>query len=143
MRVYVAGPYVARDMLRELIPYFVDAGHEVTSTWLQGTRTISPGTLGASLMSTNEEVHEHASSDLEDIDASDALVHFNSSYIIAKDPSLDNHAHQLGSGGRHVETGYALARNKPVVVIGKPENVFQRGLCVCVPSLGQALARLG
>lgn len=30
------------------------------------------------------------------------------------------------SGGRHVETGFALALGKPVIVVGAPENVFHR-----------------
>ncbi len=33
---------------------------------------------------------------------------------------------ECGSGGRHVETGYALAKDKWVVVVGEAENIFHR-----------------
>ncbi len=29
-----------------------------------------------------------------------------------------------GSGGRHVEFGYALAKGKPIVLVGPQRNVF-------------------
>lgn len=139
MKLYLAGPYAGRDIVRDLVPVFVQAGHVVVSKWLHGTRLIGPGTLGTSPASTNEECMEHAGMDFQDIDLADVLLHFTGSFIQGMDPTLGQVTHLLGSGGRHVETGYALAHHKSVIVLGAPENIFQRGLCHTAPTLADAL----
>ena len=129
MKLYLAAPYAARDWVREVaVPQFTKAGHTYTSEWLLATRAITPATLGTSPATSDADVMYHAGKDLEEVLAADVLVHFTADYLVARtrlDPLRDN----LHSGGRHVETGYALAHHKSVIVLGQPENIFQRGLC--------------
>jgi len=115
VRVYLAGPYRSRDQLRRLAAELTDLGFYVTSRWLEETHEINPGTEGAAVALSDEAVAEHAETDLTDIEISEVLVLFTAAYVGAE-----------GGGGRHVETGYALARDKRVVIVGEPENVFHR-----------------
>lgn len=115
MRVYLAAPYGARDDVRTYAAALTRAGFTVTSSWLDETHDIAPGTVGAATALADDAVDAHAVADLADIADSDALVLFTANYV-AKE----------GGGGRHVETGVAIARGLPVVVIGAPENVFHR-----------------
>ena len=142
MKVYLAAPYAARDILKDHLAFWQDHGHEVTCGWVKGTRPLETASFGISAVSTDEEVTAHASMDLADIDDAQALVHYTAEYLQSLDPSLGSVTHNLHSGGRHVETGYALAKDKPVVVIGPLENIFQRGLCLHAWDLDGALAAL-
>ena len=129
MKLYLAAPYAARDYIRTVAaPKLAAAGHQMTSEWVLASRAITPGTLGTSPASSDAEVMYHAGKDLEEVKAADVLLHFTANYLVARtrlDPLRDN----LHSGGRHVETGYALAHHKSVIYLGDPENIFQRGLC--------------
>lgn len=142
MKIYLAAPYAARDILKEHLQFWQDAGHEVTCGWVKGTRPLGVASYGISAVSTDEEVTAHAEMDLADIDAADALVHYTAQYLRSLDPSLGDVTHNLHSGGRHVETGYAIAKDKPVVIIGPMENIFQRGLCMTAIDLDGALDAL-
>lgn len=142
MKIYLAAPYAARDILKDHLPFWQDHGHEVTCGWVKGTRPLGQDTFGISAASTHEEVEAHALMDLEDVDRADALVLYTAQYI-ASVAGLDPVAHNLNSGGRHVEVGYALAKDKPVVVIGPLENIFQRGLCLWADDLDSAVDALG
>lgn len=138
MKIYLAAPYAGRDTLKDHLSFWQDHGHEVTCGWVKGTRPLEASSFGVSEVSTDDEVRAHAEMDLADIDDADALVHYTGQYIAAIS-GLDPVAHNLHSGGRHVETGYALAKDKPVVVIGPMENIFQRGLCLTADDLDGAL----
>jgi len=61
------------------------------------------------------ESHDEAQMDLDDVRAADALV-----LIKPKD------THHETTGGHHVETGVALERGLPIVLLGDRENVFHR-----------------
>lgn len=115
MKVYLAGPYGSRDKLRRYASELKDAEIECMSSWLEETHEINAGTQGAAIALADEVVAAHAETDLIDINLSDVLVLFTSSYVGVE-----------GGGGRHVETGYAIARSMPVIVVGEPENVFHR-----------------
>lgn len=116
MRAYLAAPYAARDEVRQTYLYALDAARiECTSTWLHEAHKINDGTTGAATALSDAEAMGHAVQDLRDVSGSDALV-----LLTAK------HCGCEGGGGRHVEVGYALAREIPVVVVGEPENVFHR-----------------
>jgi hypothetical protein len=125
MRIYIAGAYAARDVLRGEKEFFEAKGHTVTSTWLQGTRAITPGTVGTSPESSLADVKQHAIDDLAQVAESDAVVLYTAEALVRLEPSLAEAL--LTSGGRHVEMGYALAMGIPVVVVGPQENIFQRG----------------
>lgn len=62
---------------------------------------------------TNDVWAHLAELDREDVLRADGLVLF-------AEPVRD------GGSGRHVEFGMALAMNKPVFVVGRYENLFQR-----------------
>lgn len=118
-RVYIAAPYAARDRMPFYVAKLERLGVTVTSSWLREDLEINADTLGAAPGLTDAEVSGHAQTDLEDINDSDVLILFTASFlnISAKDNT---------SGGRHVETGYALAIGLHVIVVGEPENVFHR-----------------
>lgn len=119
MRVYLAGPYAARDQLQTHVLDLLAAGLSCTSSWLAETHEINAGTIGAATALPGAQVSDHAKQDLLDIDHSDAVVLFTAG-AVGLGAALG------GTGGRHVETGYAIAREKPVIVVGEPENVFHR-----------------
>lgn len=138
MKIYLAAPYAARDILKEDLVFWRKHDHQVTCGWVKGTRPLGTASYGISEHSTQEEVEAHTQMDFEDIDAADALVLYTAQYLVDR-AGLDHNAHNLHSGGRHVETGYALAKDKPVIVVGPLENVFQRGMCMWSDDLEGAL----
>jgi hypothetical protein len=135
--VYLAAPYVARDGLRELAKQLEYVGMTVTSSWLKEAHEISGGTSGAANDLSDTQVKQHCLSDFVDIDRAAVLVLFTAE---AAKPLMV--ANTGNSGGRHVETGYALAKRKKVIVIGEPEHIFHRGLCSIVPDWHEAVLEL-
>lgn len=132
MKVYLAGAYAAREQLKEIAGVFEAAGHRVTSRWLEATHEIAPGTVGVAPDHDDQLVYQHASEDFQDIRKAEALV------VFVPGPGV-----LMGNtGGRHVETGFALARGKIVVVVGVAENIFHRAFCLVVPDLQAALEAL-
>jgi nucleoside 2-deoxyribosyltransferase len=115
MKVYLAGPYGARAQLTAYAKELAEIGIEVTSSWLAETHEINSGTQGAAVALSDTQVAEHAHTDIREVRDSDLLVLFTAAAIGCE-----------GGGGRHVETGVALALRKPVLVVGEPENVFHR-----------------
>lgn len=134
MKVYLAAPYAARETVRDYAAQLTRIGFTVTSSWLDEKHEINAGTSGAATALPDAQVAVHAASDFRDIDKSDLLV-----AITAKALGVEG-----GSGGRHVETGYAMALNKPVLVVGEPENVFHRlpTKCALVPNWAEAVIEL-
>lgn len=139
MKIYLAAPYAGRDILRDELQTWTDAGHEVTCGWVWEEATLDASSYGISESSIDDEVRTYAERDLADIDRADALIHYTAQYLQSLDPSLGDVTHNLHSGGRHVETGYALAKEKIVVVLGPQENIFQRGLCMTAYDIDEAL----
>lgn len=116
MRVYLAAPYAARDRVRLYRDELTRLGVKVTSSWLHESHDINDGTIGAATALDDDTVSKHAVQDFDDIRYSDLLVLFTEKAV-----DVDR-----STGGRHVETGYALALGKPIIVVGEPENVFHR-----------------
>jgi hypothetical protein len=139
MRVYIAGAYSARDKLRSAAAKLEDAGHISTARWLDATHAIHRGTINTAPDSSDEYCRDHVGQDFEDIEESDVLLVYSASALVALDPFCRGHT---GSGGRHIETGYALASGLTVVVVGEAENIFHRGACIGVPDLEAALSVL-
>ena len=115
MKVYLAGPYGARETIAGYRDELNTIGIEVTATWLTETHEIADGTTGAATALTDDTVARHAKTDLIDVERADLLVLFTAKSVGTE-----------GGGGRHIETGYALALSKPVLVVGEPENIFHR-----------------
>jgi hypothetical protein len=103
MRIYIASrDQAAGRNLRDLL---LSAGHTVASRWLD--------IEGYGSLSDDEASKRSASvSDIQDVRESDLLV-------LRSEPDG-----AFVPGGKHVETGVALALEKPVIVLGRPENIF-------------------
>lgn len=138
---YLAGPYALRDELAAIATYWETLGHSSTAGWLRESHAILPGTINAAPDQDDAYVAKHVSGDFADIDRADVVVLITSHAAATIRPGLAKAL--TTSGGRHVETGYALAKTKPVIVVGEPENIFHRGPgCFVVVDLEGARERL-
>ena len=130
-RVYLAGPYRCRDLIQELRTQLEAGGAYVsTASWLDEDCEITPAVTGAAPGLSDEQVQQFSLADLADVDRAQYVIHVTPAVLDGGDP---------GSGGRHVEVGYALGRGIPVVTVGEPENIFARTATTCVPDFGAAV----
>lgn len=106
MKIYVAAPYPDRDSAIVVMHMLEAQGHVVTSRWLK---------------SPDELADEHARKDLDDVAEADVLLAINGR-------DWEN----AGTGGRHVELGYAIALGKEIVLMGRRSNIFHYLSCVRV-----------
>lgn len=114
VHVYIAGRSEDQAVARQLRDRLAKHDIACTSTWL-GTNGIIPDFKRAALIC------------LQDIARADAVVIMNPENV-----------HRTGTGGRHTEVGIAIATGKPVVIVGKQENVFHHlDLVRCVPPARQ------
>lgn len=102
--IYLAARIRRRDELIAHAAELQAAGIGVTSSWL--TMPV-PSDWNSSVWQDLARV------DREDVLRADGLVLF-------AEPERD------GGSGRHVEFGMALALGKPIIVVGRVENLFQR-----------------
>lgn len=98
VKIYIAAPYPLRDEAIRVMRMLEVGGLEVTSRWLKAPDDLAD---------------EHARKDLDDVAAADVLLALNP----------EGWANQ-GTGGRHVELGYAIALGKPIVLVGERTNIF-------------------
>ena len=116
--VYLAGRY---DRRRELEAYAA----QLPDSWRSTARWLTGAHEGA----TDPDVLRRcAMEDLEDIRQSDVLVAFT------EGPDVGH-----TSGGRHVETGYALSRGLTFIVVGPVENVFHHAADAVYATWAEAL----
>lgn len=101
--VYIAAPYPMREVAAEWGRRLLLDGYTVTSEWLWVDEDQPDHTSRRS----------YAEKDLRHVAAADALILMTN---VRGDRS--------GSGGRHVEFGYALALGKRLIVCGDLESVF-------------------
>lgn len=94
-KVYVAGRSITRDGVEEAIEKLTGAGFEVTFDWTKHPRIV--------FRDEPDKAREYSKIELAAIDSSDAFV-----LISDKEGT-----------GMYVEMGYALAKDKPVYVVGK------------------------
>ncbi len=114
-QIYIAAPYPLKDEALLLRRRLLVAGFRVVARWLD---------------EQEENSNRTARLCLDDVDGADIVVAMNP-------PTWAN----AGTGGRHVELGYALARNKRIVVIGPRTNVFHHHADIhTVDSVDQAMA---
>ena len=103
MKVYIAAPIKTAPQMREIRKSLGRNGIEVTSRWIdQPSEKVGYDNV------TREFLRGASVLDLEDVDAADVRVHFQ----------------LYPSGGASFEGGYALAKGKRVIVIGKFCHVF-------------------
>lgn len=100
MKIYIAAPYLIREEAISIMHWLESTGHLVTSRWLR-------------LEEITETNDVYAGVDLEDVELADLLLAINFEGWENK-----------GTGGRHVEFGYALALKKQVVILGTRSNIF-------------------
>lgn len=110
--IYLSGQFEDGLALCEVARELRDREHTVTSRWLHSAAA-GPATALAGEEGAAARLAGIARQDIEDIVAADLVVVFN---------PLE--ACSVGRGGRHVETGYALALGKRLIVVGARGNVF-------------------
>lgn len=98
MKVYIAAPYPCRDFAVRVMKMLEVQGIEVTSRWLKYP---------------DEMNDDFARQNLTDVACADVLVALNVEGWEEK-----------GTGGRHVELGYALACGKKIILVGQRSNIF-------------------
>lgn len=104
--VYLAAAFERKPELQKYRVDLLARGLECTSSWLDEPATEG---LGTDLGYGEGKLRACAATDLRDVYRSNLFVVFSGS---------------SGRGGRHVETGAALARGLTVIVVGERENVF-------------------
>lgn len=103
MKVYIAAPWPIRDEAIQAMLILERQGHFVTSRWLKVEED-----------DTDPYVLEKAAyEDLANIREADALLLLH-----------PEDWHNKGTGGRHVEFGYALALAKQIIIVGRKTNAF-------------------
>lgn len=111
MNIYLAAWYERNAEMRDYRDRLKVMGHHVTSRWIDQHGGDLPESMGEGEVQENiDAAARYALKDLQDVVASDLLVHFTS-------PGF-------GKGGRHIEYGYALALRMPIAIVGPRENVF-------------------
>ncbi len=115
--VYIAAPYELRPVAKAARVALEQAGVMVIARWLDAQA---------------QDSDVEARKDLVDIYQANALVALNPPEWAC-----------LGTGGRHVEFGFALAHRKLIVLVGARTNVFHQHSDIhCVPDIQGALALL-
>lgn len=109
MRVYLAAQFGRRSELVQYAAQLKQKGWSVTSRWLFEDTT-TPTTVQLKDCAKDYRIR-CARRDLQDINRSDVLIFFSESEMTPR-------------GSRHVEFGYALAKQLDIVVIGPTENIF-------------------
>jgi nucleoside 2-deoxyribosyltransferase len=102
LKIYLAARYSRRAEMEQQAEFLKTKGFEVTSRWVYGAEE-------------QEGMNESdiAVMDIGDIDKADAVVSFT-----------EPRGNYTRGGGRHVEFGYGLAKDKRLICIGGKENVF-------------------
>jgi nucleoside 2-deoxyribosyltransferase len=102
---YLAAKYRWRLVIKQIAAKVMSqSAHTVVGRWLTGAHD------GSSV----EDQARWAREDFDDIDQADCLVLFN---LPVDEPEA--------SAGRHVEHGYAIAKGKQIIIVGKSTSVFQ------------------
>lgn len=117
MKVYLAAPWVERDLARIEAQKFIDSGYEITEAWWDHEQTTDP-----------TELEKQALRDVMGVVAADIFVLLNSGK----------------SEGKAVEMGMAMVLDKPVLIIGEPSNIFHylTDFVEVVASVDEGLTRI-
>lgn len=111
LRVYLASRYPRREELLGRAKELQGQGIQVMSTWILGR--------SQALDATVEQKAAWVTEDLREVLAADIVVVFTHPAKEALPPG----AHGT-KGGYHIETGFAIAHGKPVLLVGDIENYF-------------------
>jgi hypothetical protein len=112
--IYLAARFPHKDEIRGHAEQLRRRGYGITARWFNGTHDIAGTDTGSGLAPNLDTFHMWCgASDLEDIDLCDTFV------LFTEDPKT-----AWARGGRMVEFGFALARDKALILVGPRENVF-------------------
>lgn len=103
MKVYLAAPWVEKELARAVAPVIEAAGHTITEKWWE-----HPEVEGYPIQGDDAELCEQAGKDLHGVLSADAVIVLN----------------PRASEGKAVEQGIAIAMCTPIVVVGKRSNIF-------------------
>lgn len=112
-RVYIAAPWNLKKDAAQLRSLLAVAGIHSTSRWIDVEEHATPEKLSAEYAAGVTRFSGFADMDKTDIQSAHALVLINPAAYVNK-----------GTGGRHYETGYAVALNRPIFIFGVRSNVF-------------------
>jgi nucleoside 2-deoxyribosyltransferase len=107
VKIYLASRYSRIDELNTYADDLLEAGHWVTSRWLEGYHHLSDEYQP-------KLAKKFATEDIADVEKADCL-------IIFPDPPRES---STTRGGMNVEFGYAFAAGKRVIIVGPRCNVF-------------------
>ncbi len=110
IRIYIAAPFQLQDAAKALRELLASQGIRCVSRWIDAPENLDD---------------KWARRDLYDVASCDVFVLLNPQDWASR-----------GTGGRHVECGYALALNKPIVLLGARTNIFHHITsieCAAVP----------
>ena len=110
LKIYIASRWDDRPDALLIKKFIEDKGLICTSTWLTPHDEQSMDALKGGAI---EKPRQRAVKDFEDIDAADVYLVYS-----------PKKSHRNGTGGKHVELGYALAKGKTCVLVGERENIF-------------------
>lgn len=96
MKAYIAASWSAKEIVKTATELLTDLGVTCTNRWQDHKESDSQS--------------EQAFADIDDISRADSLV------VLTQWPSTQ--------GGFHWETGYAYARGKRIIVVGKRGTIF-------------------
>lgn len=115
-RVYIAAPYPMKAEAAQLRALFRKNEIDCTSRWIDGPYPLPD--------------QQNANDDLQDV--------LNAHCVVLMNPQS---YHNAGTGGRHLEVGYALAHAIPVFVLGGSSNVFH-SLCMHIDDEATLIAAI-
>lgn len=125
MKIFIASH--SQPLAAELRDLLLRHGHECTARWIVEDTKFHAGHQAY----TDEERRDLSVIDAEDVASSDALV------LISEEEG------RTVPGGKHVETGLAIAAGRPVIVVGRRENIFHwHPLVSVVGSADELITRL-
>lgn len=110
LRVYFSARSARQPELQAFAAELRDLGLEVSSRWL----------FSQGADAHNAQRRRAAEEDLADLRSSDVCIAFTDGTAAMEDAPTAS----AGSGGRHVEFGYALAQSLKLVVVGPREHLF-------------------
>jgi nucleoside 2-deoxyribosyltransferase len=108
--VYLASRSEDRNHIQQVAKQLRSKGISITSGWL---RYGGMAYQHLDRMSEADAWRLVATNDLSDVDAADLVAVFSPVKAL-----------KIGTGGRHIEFGYAYGTGKPIVLVGKPGTVF-------------------
>ena len=110
MNIFLSGKYERRAELAQYATALKLMGHNITATWLDGEYEAKDK------MHTKQEAAEWAERDFENISKCDIFLAFTG-------------GEGSNRGGRHVELGFAKAKDKKCYAIGlREDNIFYADL---------------